>query len=60
MHRAVCYLPNRKVLRGGNGCAQRGSALRGVRAGHRVPVARFLSQIGSKRQSNMRKQLSIK
>ena len=32
MHRVVCYLPNRKVLRGGNGCAQRGSALRGVRA----------------------------
>ena len=30
-----------KVLRGGNGCAQRGDALRGVRAGHRVPVARF-------------------
>ena len=29
------------VLRGGNGCAQRGDALRGVRAGHRVPVARF-------------------
>ena len=43
MHRAVCYLPNRKVRRGGNGCAQRGSALRGVRAGRRVPVARFLS-----------------
>ena len=41
MHRAVYYLPNRKVLRGGNGCAQRGDALRGVRAGHRVPVARF-------------------
>lgn len=28
MHRAVYYLPNRKVLRGGNGCAQRGGALR--------------------------------
>ena len=43
MHRAVCYLPNRKMLRGGNECAQRGGALRGVRAGHYVPVGRVLS-----------------
>ena len=49
MHRAVYYLPNRKVLRGGNGCAQRGDALRGIRVGHYVPVGRVLSQIGCKR-----------
>lgn len=42
MHRAVCYLPHRKVLRGGNGCAQRGSALRGVRTGPCMPAGRFL------------------
>jgi len=54
MHRAVCYLPNRKVLRGGNGCAQRGDALRGVWAGPCMPAGAFLSQIGRKRQSNMR------
>jgi len=42
MHRAVCCLPNRKVLRRGNGYAQRGGAPRGVRAGHYVPVGRVL------------------
>ena len=49
MHRAVYYLPNRKVLRGGNGCAQRGDALRGVWADPCMPAGRYLSQIGCKR-----------
>jgi len=49
MHRAVCYLPHRKVLRGGNGGAQRCDALRGVWAGPCMPAGRFLSQIGRKR-----------